>query len=366
MSARPTSYPRPGRLRRLISPLVAPPVFDFWSSRLHPLWRWERPLARIVERHAESADAVTLVLQPNRHWHGFLPGQHVNLGVEVDGARVTRSYSLTGVPRADRRIAITVKRIEGGRVSAHLFERALIGEVLDIGPAYGEMVLPDTLSTPWLFLAAGSGITPLMAMIRAMAAQNMPVPVTLLYWARTREELCFGRELEALANVHANFRVHVVLTRETVLVEGENAGRIDAALLDRLVPDLARRHVYACGPGGFTATAQALLDGRVARFQAEAFTLPPRSFEDTGTVQVRLAASGRVLELPRGMPLLQALEAEGLKPAHGCRMGICNTCVCGKNAGATRHLPSGAIDAEPATALKLCINSAASDLVLDI
>src|SRR5688572_30296609 len=90
-------------LRRLVQTLVAPPVFDFWAARLHPTWSWARPLARVVERRQESRDAVTLVLKPNRHWRGFQPGQHVNLTVEIDGSRLTRSYSLSDAPRADRR-----------------------------------------------------------------------------------------------------------------------------------------------------------------------------------------------------------------------------------------------------------------------
>jgi stearoyl-CoA 9-desaturase NADPH oxidoreductase len=83
-------------------------------------------------------------------------------------------------------------------------------------------------------------------------------------------------------------------------------------------------------------------------------------------VQLTLAASNRVLTVPRGQSLLTALEAAGLKPASGCRMGICNTCACGKRAGITRHLHTGDIEHEPVSALRLCVNSARSDLILDL
>jgi len=111
-------------------------------------------------------------------------------------------------------------------------------------------------------------------------------------------------------------------------------------LLDTHVGDLSARQVMACGPGGFV--------GQVS------------------LVQVTLAGSGRTLTVPRGMPLLDALEAQGLKPAHGCRMGICNTCACGKRSGTTRDLHTGDAIAEPVSALKLCVHSAASDLVIDL
>ncbi|ASR44789.1 oxidoreductase [Xanthomonas citri pv. mangiferaeindicae] len=354
-------------LRRLAAPFVAPPVFDFWARRLHPTWTWERPLARVVGRVPAADGAVTLTLQPNRHWTGAQPGQHVNLGVEIDGVRITRSYSLDAPVAADGRLTITVKQVEGGRVSGHLLERARRGDVFDIGPGFGDLVLSEVPQGSWLLLAAGSGITPMMALIRQLAAQDMPVPVTLLYWVRHRAQACFVAELRTLAARHAGFDVRFLLTGEVPAADDETAGRIDAALLDTLVPDLAQRQVYACGPGGFVATAQTLLDGRVPLLRSEAFTPPPSPpVDDAGTVSVQLARSGRALVLPRGTNLLAALEAEGLKPRSGCRMGICNTCACGKAAGAARDLRTGHVHGEPSAALKLCVSSAVTDLVLDL
>ncbi|MCD9027550.1 ferredoxin reductase [Luteimonas sp. BDR2-5] len=358
---------RRGRLRRLAGPFVSPPVFDFWAQRLHPTWSWERPLARITGHAQAAADAVTLQLKPNRHWAGALPGQHVNLSADIDGVRITRSYSLDAPVGADGRLSITVKGVDGGRMSRHLLDPARRGDVLGIGAGFGDLVLPEAPTGSWLLLAAGSGITPLMALVRQLAGQGMPVPVTLVYWARTRAQLCYAGELRALAARHPGFDVRFVLTREAPVAADEAGGRIDAALLDALVPDLAGRQVYACGPGGFAATAAALLDGRVPLLRTEAFTPPPRpSTHDTGTVSVTLARSGRALQLPRGVALLEALEAQGVKPRHGCRMGICNTCACGKAAGTSRDLRTGSANDEPSTALKLCISSAVSDLVLDL
>lgn len=367
-------------LQRIARTLLAPDAFDFWVSRLRPDWSWERPLARIVSRRAESRDSFTLLLQPNRHWRGFQPGQHLNIGAEIDGTRITRSYSLSDALRADGRIAITVKAMPGGKLSQHLCHTARIGEVLTLDAAFGEMTLPQTLEGAWLFLAAGSGITPLMAMIRAHAALGMPVPLALIYWARTRDELCFVEELRALAARQPNFRVDFVLTRDAVANGAETGdteigdlshGRIDADSLSMLAPDLHQRRVYACGPDGFVAAARALAADRAVAFRSEAFTPPPRVvFEDEGEapghVRITLANSGRTLEVLRGTSLLTALEDAGLKPASGCRMGICNTCACGKRAGSTRHLHTGDIEHEPVSALRLCVNSAGSDLILDL
>lgn len=357
---------RSGPLARLIRPLVKPDVFDFWASRVHHTWTWERPLARLVARETASVDAVTLLFKPNRHWAGHRAGQHVNLGVDIDGVRVTRSYSLTAPPRADGLLPVTIKTIEGGRVSRHLCRDARIGDIVELGQAFGEMTLPASPEGSFLLLAAGSGITPLMALVRELAGQGMPVDVTLLYWVRRRDEACFLDELRAFAGAHPRFRLRLMLTREAAASADEAEGRIGDALLSAHGGELAAQQVMACGPGGFVEAARGLLASRVTAFHAEAFTAPPVAVVDEGEIDIRLQRSGRTLRVARGTSLLEALEAQGLRPPSGCRMGICNTCACGKSAGSTRHLPSGELVHEPTQALKLCIHSAATDLELDL
>lgn len=364
------SYMTATSLQRLIAPLVTPAVFDFWAGKVNPVWSWERTLARVVDRRQESVDAVTLVLRPNRHFAGFWPGQHVNVSAEVNGRRVTRSYSFTGLPRADGCISITVKQISGGVLSTHLCRDTRVGDVLELGAAFGDMMLdatnPLVRDRKFLLLAAGSGITPLISMTRAMAAAGMPADLTLIYWARTRDELCYVRELRELAAAMPRFKVRFMLTRDIAMQADEGEGRISDAVLQALVPDLGQRQVSCCGPSGFVHAAIDLAGATARTFQAEAFTAPVFETGATGTVQVNLLASGRTLEVPVGQSLLSALEAQGLNPAHGCRIGICNTCACGKSAGTTQDMNTGEYSAEPVTALRLCISRASTDLTLDI
>src|SRR5690606_30936201 len=205
--------PVAGPLKRMLSPLVNPQVFDFWASHLSPTLSWERPLAKVLARKVEARDTVTLVLRPNRHVAGFAPGQHVGVTVSVDGVRLTRSYSPSWLGR--RRLAITVKKIPGGKVSEWLTERCREGDVLEIGAAFGDMTLPSP-ERPWLLAAAGSGITPMISLLRQAATLAQPLPpVSLLYWARTRADLCFIRELDQLAARLPFLTVHRVLTRES-------------------------------------------------------------------------------------------------------------------------------------------------------
>lgn len=365
----------PGLLRRLLTPVIDPGVFDFWAGLLNPAWSWSRSLARIVARRVEAADTVTLVLKPNAHVGGFLPGQHINVSAEVNGRKVTRSYSLTGLPTArGRRLSITVKRVDGGTLSSHLVQHAQVGDVLEIGPAFGDMVLPAQPQGRWLFLAAGSGITPLMGLTRALAAQGMPVALTLVYWAKTRAELCFINELRALAAREPRFQLQVVLTHETELLPGEHSGLISLNQLQALVPDLQAHEVSACGPGGFVEAARQITQGQVRRFQAEGFTpATPPATADTDdahapaqTVQVELARTGRTVQVSTGMSLLEALEAQGLNPRSGCRMGVCHTCVCARHSGSTLDTQTGETQSEPEMAVRLCVTRARSDLRLDL
>ncbi|MBB3846427.1 ferredoxin reductase [Xanthomonas arboricola] len=347
--------PLPTRLARR---LVSPQLFDFWATRLNPLWTLERPMARLVARTAASRDAVTLVLRPNGHWQGLQAGQHVSLGVEIDGRRLLRSYSPTVL--ADGRLAITVKAIEGGLVSRYLAGAAPIGTVVSLDPAFGDMLLPTT-PTPLLLLAAGSGITPMRALLQAAAQAGMPMDVDLLYWVRQRDEACFVDEFEAMAAAHPRLRVRLLTTREGATP----AARIDTYPLEQIA-DLSSRHVMVCGPGGFVQAARVRLQGRVAAFQAEAFSVPTLEDGETGDVQVQLSRSGRTLSLPRGQSLLEGLEAQGLRPKYGCRMGICNSCACARQSGTTRHLLTGERSNEPTAQVRLCISAPSTDLILDL
>ncbi|MEQ4573500.1 MAG: ferredoxin reductase [Gammaproteobacteria bacterium] len=345
---------RPAGLQRWISPKL----FDFWAGQVNPLWSLDRPLARLVERQPAGRGAATLVLRTNRHWQGLRAGQHVNLGVEIEGRRLLRSYSPT--PLDARHVAITVKAVEGGKVSGHLVERAVPGEVFTLEAAFGDMVLPD-VPAPLLLLAAGSGITPMRALLRELAARGMPVDVDLLYWARTREDFCFADELQALARVHPRLRLELLATRDAQA----SAPRIGGYAFER-VAGLSGRHAMACGPAGFATAARQALDGQVARFQAEAFTPETPLAGEDGEVEVQLARSGRRLRLPRALSLLEGLEAQGLKPKHGCRMGICNSCACGRQTGTTRHVLTGERSDEPAVPVRLCVNAPSTDLILDL
>lgn len=352
--------------RRALQRLITPAALDFWATRVSRSWTWQRPVARVVAREPASADALTLLLRPNRHWRGMQPGQHVHLSVEVDGRWLSRSYSPSRLAAHPGLIAITLKRYPDGAVSRQLCDRVKVGDVLPISQAFGDMTLGPADATARVFLAAGSGITPLMAMIRAWSSAPAKAPLALHYWARRRDALCFVDELRQLARSNPLFRLRFMLTGESARADDEAEGRIEAAVLETDGLELGAAQVSACGPDGFVAAARNRLLGRVASLRSESFSPPPPAADDAGTARIILARLGKTIEVPRGQPLLGALEALGVSVMAGCRRGICHTCSCAKRQGSSRDLRDGSVSHEPASALQLCVSAALGDLVLEL
>lgn len=346
-------------LKELLKPFAAEQIADFWAKELGLTWTWHKATARIVKRQIEAKDTVSLWLKPNRRFLGFNAGQHINVTVQVDGVYLTRSYSLSHAPQKNGLLRITIKQEAQGKVSHYLTQQAQVGETLEISQAFGEFSL--STSKPNVLLAAGSGITPLMSLLHTATTTT-----TLLYWAKTRAELCFVAELQQLSKANPLINIHYFLTQEKELLSHELHGRISQDNLAKLVPNLADCHVLACGNSGFVEQVKTLTT-ETASLQVEAFTpLIHQTTDTTETVQVYLSKSQKTLSLPQGQSLLNALEEQGIYPPSGCRMGICHSCSCQKQSGTTQDLQNGEVNQEPNSAVRLCVSRAQSDLVLEI
>jgi len=290
-------------------------ALDDLLAQIHPTWSLGRIKARVLAVIAETADTRTFVLRANRHWPGFLAGQHVGVEVEIAGVRHQRRYSLSSAPTADRVIAITVKRRPGGKVSSWLHDHVRAGSVLGLEPPAGAFVLPEPLPERLLMLSAGSGITPLMAMLRALVRTAAPVDVAFVHVARDPADAIFAAELARLAAITPGLARHHHDSRH---------GRVDPRALAHLVPDWDERHTWLCGPATFMATS--------------APTSPPtgsprgcgrgvRSSRRSGTAsaaaarEIRCVRSERLFTADGDTPLLVAAERAVFGPATGAEWG---------------------------------------------
>lgn len=335
---------------------------ELWLAALDIAWSPSELRARVVEVVRETEDVRTFVLQPPRRWPGHRAGQHTIVEVEVDGARLQRCYSLASAP-GDSRLAITVKRVPGGRVSGWLHDRVRAGDVLRLREPTGDFVLPEGAPGPLLFLSGGSGITPIASMLRELAARGATRDVVLVHHARHRDDVIFGAELEALAARHAWLRCHVLLDDAPGAPTGFDEGRLAA-----LVPDLATRDAFACGPPGMTVRVEAMWSrmGCEHRLHLERFTLPVRDAapSDGRPVTLRLERSGRTIVAASGETLLSELERAGERPRSGCRMGICRSCTTRKRAGVVQNVLTREVSSAPDEDIQLCVSSACSDVDL--
>jgi ferredoxin-NADP reductase len=179
---------------------------EFWLGEVNARWSVRETRARVVTVVNETRDVKTFVLRPNAGWRGHRAGQYATVEVEIAGVRVRRCYSMSSAP-ADPLVSFTVKRAQGGKVSRWLHDRVRAGDVLRLGPASGDFVLPEPAPARLLLLSGGSGITPVMSILRDLAARGAVGDVVMLHYARSRADVIFGRELASLAASHPGLRV---------------------------------------------------------------------------------------------------------------------------------------------------------------
>jgi ferredoxin-NADP reductase len=350
-------------LRRLAESAVTPLEIGDVLDVFHPLRAGADLRGRIVAVHPETADAATVLIKPGKDWVGHVPGQYVRVGVDVDGVRLWRTYSLTHGPRPDRCISITVKGIPGGQVSNHLVRNARPGQMVHLGQAEGDFVLADPMPEKLLLVTAGSGITPVIGMLRNLFSRAEPVraDIVLLHSALSRAEVIFGEELRRYA---ANGWLRLVE------LHTDTQGRLDVDDLDAIVPDVDDRVTYACGPVGLLDALEEHHAGRglplhLERFHA-AVLLTAEDEQGGGTVS--FARTGTVVEADGATPILDAAESAGVLMPSGCRMGICFGCVLPLREGAVRDLRNGEITtAVPGdgVAIQTCISAAAGPCDID-
>jgi len=350
----------------VVGSLVGPHGLDRYLELVHPMLTVRELRAQVTDVRRD-AHSVTLTLRPNHRWDGFRAGQYVQVAVDVDGVRHTRCFSpACSEHRGDGRLELTIAAHDGGVVSRHFHAHARAGMVVGLTPPQGEFVLPRPRPERVLLISGGSGITPVLAMLRTLCDEGHRGPVTLLHYARSADHVGYLSELRRLAAAHDHVAVHVVHTRDD---RGDLTGRFGAGHLAAAAPWYRDAETFLCGPASLTAAVTELYEsqGLAGRLHSERFVLTPVSVPDGTEVrgQVRFAASG-VRAANSGATLLEQAEGAGLTPEHGCRMGICFTCTSPKLSGCTRDLRTGELNTETDTEIQLCVSVPVGDVEIDI
>ena len=352
-------------LRKLAARITTPLLPDDYLHLANPLWSARELRGRILQVRRETEDSATLVIKPGWGFSfDYQPGQYIGIGLLVDGRWRWRSYSLTSSPAGasgsatDRTVTITVKAMPEGFLSSHLVAGVEPGTIVRLAAPQGNFVLPDPAPPSILFLTAGSGITPVMSMLRTLLRRNQIGDIIHLHSAPTAADVMFASELAALAADQPGYRLRVRETR--------TEGRFDLARLSQEVPDWRDRQTWACGPEGMLNQADKVWSGAGIgeQLHLERFAVSKAAPAGAGGT-VTFARSGRSVAADAATSLMDAGEGAGVQMPFGCRMGICQSCVVGLVDGHVRDLRTGR-EHEPGSRIQTCISSASGDCTIDI
>ncbi|WP_067461399.1 ferredoxin--NADP reductase [Actinomadura macra] len=291
--------------------------------------------ARVVEVVRETAEARSLVLEPaggDRDRFAYRPGQFLTVRVPSGDGWVARCYSLCSSPATDDRLKVTVKRVAGGVGSNWICDNVAAGDVLEVLRPAGTFT-PSSLDADLLLLAGGSGITPVMSILKTCLAAGTGA-ITLLYANRDERSVIFAGELRALAASHGA-RLTVVHWLESV------QGLPTPAAIRALASPYAGRDAFVCGPGAFMDMAASALSGLGSRVHVERFfslegdpfeagPVPPKGVPVGAAAEIEVEIDGetRTVPWPTSDHLLDALLRAGVDAPFSCREGSCAACAC--------------------------------------
>ena len=333
----------------LVNLLTGPHGVDRYTEVVDPAWTRAEGRAKVVDVRRDTPRSVTLMLVPNQAFTDtVVAGQYVNLAVEIDGRRHTRCYSPANAEGADH-LELTIGQHDGGLVSTYLREHARRGMVVGLTGVGGDFVLPTRRPRRILFVSGGSGITPVMAMLRTLVNEGHAGEIAFVHYARSRAEACYHAELAALPGVR-------VLHGYTRSAGGDLRGRFDGEHLAAAMPDPDA--VFVCGPAALVdAVREHCPDA-----QSESF-VPPTLDSPAKPSGGRVTFGDSAIEVTDdGRSLLEQAESAGLNPANGCRMGICHTCTRRKTSGVVRNLTSGAVSTTPDEDVQICVSVPVGDV----
>lgn len=342
--------------------MLGPHGVDRYLELIRPSFTVRDARAEVVRVRRQTPRSVTLTLRANSAWDGFRAGQFVRAGFEIDGVRRTRTYSPAGSEHGSRReLELTVTTHPDGLVSRHLRDAVRPGALVHLAPAQGEFVLPEVRPERLVLISGGSGITPVMSMLRTLCDEGYGTEIVFVHYARTAPDWLYESDVRDLARRRPGLEVSYRTTRDQ-----DAASHLDATVFGEVTTST---WTAVCGPPSLLDSAREAwteLGGQPDQFLAETFTPPTLAVSgDAAEGTLRFLRSDTAAPIGGGT-LLEQAEVAGLTPEFGCRMGICHTCTCRKAAGAVRNIRTGEISDEEDEDIQLCVSVPAGDVALEL
>ena len=362
---------------------------QFWGA-LQARWTSDVEEALVCcQVRQETHDVKSFFFRsPAGHTFSFEPGQFVTLELEIDGETINRCYTISSSPTRPHTISITVKRVPGGKVSNWLHDNLQPGaQVRVLGPA-GEFTCARHPARKYLFLSAGSGVTPLMSMSRAHHELSEDRDIVFVHSARTPDDIIFARELDLIAANQGNFRTSFVCERVGMRTNWPGlTGFLTLPLLKLIAPDLMEREVFTCGPAPYMKAVRDLLSEAGfdrKQYHEESFSFetliedapellaevtPPgdESGQQANTFAVSFTRSNREIACGPDQHVLEAARQAGVRLPASCTQGMCGTCKVKLVSGQVQMKHNGGIrqrEIDQGMVL-LCCSKPLSDLVVE-
>jgi len=359
--------------------LLAPTLtnMDSFGAYLEPIiqvfkpsWRHDAISAKVISLRSENEKVFTLTLRPSSKWQTFNAGQFVQITVERQGSLVTRTFSISSAPNhfgQSGLIELSIRILDNGLMTPWIFENLNAGDTVYLSQASGEFTL-SSLNDRKLFLAGGSGVTPIRSMLNENLGAHWFKDSTLLFYVNNAEEALFSEDIKRYED--AGLNCHVIYS--------DDSGFISEQHLSDFCPDFAQFESYICGPSPMIEASLTLLRAHnisEENIHFEYFGAAPlsRSLVDTEyddeMIQVDYLSSNKQVQFnPNDLPqtLLDLAEQEGLKPVSGCRIGVCHQCICKKKQGRVYNTKTKQYSDTGAEEIQLCLSVPVGHVELEL
>ncbi|WP_371185854.1 flavin reductase family protein [Thalassotalea maritima] len=319
---------------------------------IKPAWRAGFYRARVVGVDSLVANTVALSLQVDRSWPVHKAGQHIELTLEINGKLVTRVFTIASSPslvETQRMVRLVIKQQSHGQLTSSLHD-LVIGQWLNISAPMGDFVA-EKLVDKSLLLAAGSGITPFIAMISSLkGATHQPQEMHLLYYAKPGEHLLVD-ELEALSGAIPGFS-YALMTRTS---HGD---------VTQQLAEYGAIPFYVCGPAPFYQGIAEYAHSQQNELYSEHFGLA--QIDTTEKQQFDVSINGKTIALSNQSVVLTQLIEHGEPVTYGCKMGICHQCQCTKTRGVVKNVLTGQLSDRGEELIQLCVSQLMTDVELKV
>ncbi len=321
--------------------------------------------AKVEQINLEREDVISLTLNPDKKWKGFIPGQYIQVSIEINGVIFHRIFSISSSIsdfEDKKQIRLTIQKQHGGKVTPYIFDSLKAGEYIRISEAMGVFTLENSRQSNILMVAGGVGITPILSMLKSVEINDRNI--SLLYYATSEKPHLFSEELIAAGIKMKNISVH--------FINSDKEGFFSSNHLKKYCPDFESRDLYLCGPEAMDKHVKKVLAENnfdSSKIFSEAFTAQKPFNPDNKEIKqvtITLGNSKKAFTVSNDKPILELLENNGQQPKYGCRMGICNQCSCKKTSGVVYNHHDNNVSGTGEEYIKICSTFPMGDIKIEL